>query len=77
VNWKQRAALLVIRAYQLALSPFMGGACRFHPSCSEYAFEAIAAHGAARGCWLAMRRLARCHPFSRAGVDPVPAKGRS
>jgi putative membrane protein insertion efficiency factor len=72
----QRLALLAIHAYQLLLSPFAGGACRFEPSCSRYAVEAITMHGAARGSWLAIRRIARCHPFSRAGVDPVPTKPR-
>jgi putative membrane protein insertion efficiency factor len=69
---EQRAALLVIRTYQLVLSPFAGGACRFEPSCSTYAAEAIERHGAARGLWLALRRFSRCHPFSSAGWDPVP-----
>ena len=62
--------------YQRWLSPalhtlFPGG-CRFHPTCSQYAVEAIAIHGAARGSWLGMRRLLRCHPFARGGFDPVP-----
>jgi putative membrane protein insertion efficiency factor len=70
----QRVALFAIRAYQLALAPFSGGACRFEPSCSAYAAEAIARHGAMRGLRLALRRLSRCHPFSRAGIDPVPTK---
>ncbi len=65
--------ILLIRAYQVVLSPFLGGACRFLPSCSAYAIEAIATHGARRGSILAVRRLSRCHPFGRAGVDPVPA----
>ena len=65
-------ALALIRAYQLVLSPFLGGACRFVPSCSVYAREAIALHGVRRGAWLAMRRLARCHPLATPGLDPVP-----
>jgi putative membrane protein insertion efficiency factor len=65
-------AIGVVRAYQILLGPLAGGACRFHPSCSEYAVEAIATHGPLRGLWLALARLARCHPFARAGVDPVP-----
>jgi putative membrane protein insertion efficiency factor len=65
--------ILLIRAYQVVLSPFFGGACRFLPSCSAYAIEAIANHGAWRGSLLAVRRLSRCHPLGRAGVDPVPA----
>jgi len=66
-----RLALVLVRAYQLLLSPFAGGACRFQPSCSAYACEAIVEHGARRGLWLAVRRLARCHPFARPGWDPV------
>jgi hypothetical protein len=69
-----RAGLLLVRAYQLLLSPFSGGACRFHPSCSEYAMEAITTHGLVRGSWLALKRVARCHPFARAGFDPVPPR---
>ena len=69
-----RLALVLIRTYQLLLSPFAGGACRFHPSCSEYAREAVITHGAARGLWLACARVSRCHPFSRPGLDPVPPR---
>jgi hypothetical protein len=64
--------LLAIRAYQRLAPPHVRGACRHYPSCSEYAREAIARHGAWRGTWLALRRLGRCHPFGTAGVDPVP-----
>jgi uncharacterized protein len=67
-----RVALTIVHAYQLMLSPFAGGACRFDPSCSAYATQAIEAHGARRGTWLALRRFARCHPFTRPGYDPVP-----
>jgi len=68
-----RAGLVkVIRAYQLVISPLLGPACRFHPSCSEYLIDAIQRHGAARGVWLGARRLARCHPFHPGGLDPVP-----
>jgi putative membrane protein insertion efficiency factor len=63
----------MIRAYQLTLSPLLGPRCRFAPSCSEYAMEAIGAHGPARGSWLAVRRLARCQPFCDGGYDPVPS----
>ena len=76
MTWAQRAALGGVRAYQLLLSPFAGGACRFEPSCSAYAAEAIAVHGAVRGVWLAILRVGRCHPLARPGVDPVPAKTR-
>jgi len=67
-----RALLLLIRFYIAFLSPFFGGACKFYPSCSNYAAEAIARHGARRGLALAMKRLLRCHPFTRGGVDLVP-----
>lgn len=69
-----RILLLCVRAYQLVLSPFSGGACRFEPSCSHYAVEAVEQHGAVRGFWLALRRLGRCHPFARPGFDPVPPR---
>lgn len=62
----------LIRAYQLTVSPLLGARCRFYPSCSHYALEAIERHGVARGSWLAMRRLARCHPLCHGGYDPVP-----
>jgi putative membrane protein insertion efficiency factor len=64
----------MIRIYQLALSPFLGGHCRFYPSCSCYAHTAIGEHGALRGSWLAVCRLLRCHPLARGGYDPVPEK---
>ncbi len=67
--------LIAVRSYQLLLAPFAGGACRFTPSCSEYASEAIEQHGLLRGLWLALRRVARCHPFARPGIDPVPPAG--
>jgi len=62
----------LIRAYQLLLSPFLGSHCRFTPSCSQYATEAIARYGALRGSWLAIKRIGRCHPFCDGGYDPVP-----
>lgn len=61
-----------IRFYRYALSPMLGPSCRFHPSCSEYAEEAITRHGALRGSWLAARRIACCHPWHPGGYDPVP-----
>jgi uncharacterized protein len=67
------AALLVaLRGYQYAVRPLLGTNCRFYPSCSDYAREAIERHGAARGFWLAARRVARCHPYHPGGYDPVP-----
>lgn len=65
-------ALLLIRVYKLAISPFWPGQCKYFPSCSEYAQEAIVRHGVARGGWLAAKRLARCHPGRTGGYDPVP-----
>lgn len=64
--------ILGIRAYQRLISPFLPRTCRFVPSCSEYAAQAIQAHGPLRGTWLALRRLSRCHPFHPGGYDPVP-----
>jgi putative membrane protein insertion efficiency factor len=61
-----------VRAYQVAVSPLLPRACRFHPSCSEYASEALVRHGACRGCWLAARRVVRCGPWHPGGYDPVP-----
>ena len=64
--------LLLIRIYQIALSPVLGPACRFEPTCSEYAYQAIACHGWMRGSLLAIKRILRCHPFNPGGFDPVP-----
>ncbi len=68
----KRVAIGLVRLYQHTLGLYVGGSCRFHPSCSEYAVSAIEQHGALKGGWIAIRRLARCHPFSRGGYDPVP-----
>ena len=65
-------ARFLIRLYQWTLSPWLGGACRFYPSCSNYALEAVEIHGAVRGSWLALRRLCKCHPFHPGGFDPPP-----
>lgn len=69
-----RGVIVLIRAYQLLLSPFAGGACRFEPSCSAYAVTAVETHGVWRGLRLALRRVASCHPLGRSGFDPVPPK---
>jgi putative membrane protein insertion efficiency factor len=65
-------ALLLIRGYQLTLAPLLGRHCRYLPTCSQYAYEAVQRHGAWRGSWLALRRLLRCHPLHAGGLDPVP-----
>jgi uncharacterized protein len=62
----------LLRGYQRFVSPLLGPRCRFYPSCSAYALEAVRLHGALRGSWLAVRRLSRCHPFHPGGLDPVP-----
>jgi len=64
----------LIRVYQLVLSPLLGSNCRYHPSCSEYAREAVLLHGPLRGTWLALRRMGRCHPWGGHGHDPVPPR---
>ncbi len=70
--------IVLIRVYRWTVSPLLhalssGGGCRFEPSCSQYCLEAIQLHGAARGSWLGLKRLARCHPWGGSGYDPVPA----
>lgn len=64
--------LALIRCYQFLLSPWLGNQCRFYPTCSEYAQQAITLHGSLKGSWLAGRRLCRCHPWHAGGFDPVP-----
>lgn len=64
--------LLLLKGYKLCISPFLGQRCRFHPSCSDYARDAIVSHGALRGSLLAGRRLCKCHPWHAGGFDPVP-----
>src|SRR6202166_1116350 len=73
VSLAARALLLAVRVYQAFFSALMPSACKFYPSCSHYAAEALRIHGALRGSWLALRRVSRCHPFTRGGVDLVPA----
>jgi uncharacterized protein len=64
----------LLKAYRFAISPLYGQVCRYHPSCSAYALEAVTVHGSVRGTWLSIRRLGRCHPWSAGGYDPVPSK---
>jgi putative membrane protein insertion efficiency factor len=71
-EWPRRALMVPIRGYQKFISPALPPSCRFTPSCSQYALEAVAKHGAVRGTWLAARRLVRCHPFNPGGYDPIP-----
>lgn len=70
----QGLLVALLRLYKLLISPLLPAACRFHPTCSEYMAEAVRTHGAARGVWLGLRRLCRCHPFHPGGLDPVPMK---
>jgi putative membrane protein insertion efficiency factor len=64
----------LLRVYRAVISPLYGDVCRYYPSCSAYALESVQRFGAAKGLWLGMRRLARCHPWAAGGVDPVPAR---
>ena len=66
------ALILAVRGYQVALSPLFPPACRYFPTCSQYAIDALERHGAVRGSWLAVRRILRCHPLRPGGYDPVP-----
>ena len=67
-----RILVIIVKAYQLVLSPFFGQQCRFYPTCSHYAVEAIQKHGALRGSYYTVRRLLRCHPWCDGGHDPIP-----
>ena len=71
-----RLLKLMIRGYQLWISPLLGPRCRYQPTCSAYALEAVETHGALKGFWLALRRIARCHPLGGHGHDPVPPLGK-
>lgn len=68
--------LFFVRGYQLILSPLLGPRCRYQPTCSSYAIDAIKIHGGLKGSWLAIRRILRCHPWGGHGYDPVPNQGR-
>lgn len=72
MNPVQGTLVLLIKAWRLLISPLYGQVCRYHPTCSAYALEAVSSHGAIRGSWLSIRRLGRCHPWARGGYDPVP-----
>ena len=65
----------LLKGYRFAISPLYGQVCRFYPTCSAYALEAVTEHGALRGSWLAVRRIGRCHPWNPGGYDPVPRRG--
>ena len=69
-----RLAALPVHAYRLLISPWLGPNCRFQPTCSAYALEALETHGALKGSWLALRRIVRCHPLGGSGYDPVPPR---
>lgn len=71
--WPRRVLMAAVRGYRYGLSPWLGSSCRFEPSCSAYALQALQHHGARRGCWLTAARLLRCHPYCEGGCDPVPA----
>ena len=66
--------IALLRGYRFAISPLYGQVCRYHPTCSAYALEAITVHGSIKGCWLAVRRVLRCNPWALGGYDPVPPK---
>jgi len=67
-----RLLVIFVRGYQLAISPLLPASCRYTPTCSQYAVEALQRHGAVKGSWLTVRRIGRCHPFRAGGYDPVP-----
>jgi len=68
----QKILVLFVRVYRYAITPFLGNNCRFYPTCSSYAEQALTEHGPVKGSWLAIRRICRCHPWHAGGVDPVP-----
>lgn len=76
-HWLSWILMLPIRVYRLVLSPLLPPSCRFQPTCSAYALEALQRHGPGRGTWLALRRIGRCHPWGGSGYDPVPVPSNS
>ncbi|WP_353740350.1 membrane protein insertion efficiency factor YidD [Desulfonema magnum] len=64
--------MILIRTYQWTLSPMLGPTCRFYPTCSEYAYQAVSRYGLLKGSWMSLKRILRCHPFNPGGIDPVP-----
>ena len=70
----KHVVIALLRAWRFAISPLYGQVCRYHPTCSAYALDAVTQYGAARGGWLALRRLSRCHPWAAGGYDPVPPR---
>jgi len=77
MNLAQRTLMGLVKGYRYFLSPWLGSACRFEPTCSRYALEALEVHGAITGSYLAAHRLLRCHPWCAGGLDPVPPKSSS
>ncbi|AWB66381.1 membrane protein insertion efficiency factor YidD [Saccharobesus litoralis] len=73
----QKILIAIIRGYQILISPLLGQNCRFHPTCSRYAIEAIELHGPLKGTWLAGKRILKCHPFNSGGNDPVPRRQKT
>ena len=72
INYMKYVFLILIRIYQLTISPMLGQCCRFHTHCSEYAFQAMKKHGAIKGSWLVLKRISKCHPWHPGGNDPIP-----
>ena len=73
-HWPANLLVLIVRGYQLLISPMLGPRCRFHPTCSHYAIEALRTHGPLKGSWLTLLRIGRCHPLHPGGYDPVPPR---
>jgi uncharacterized protein len=74
MNLIQKISVIILKAYQYFISPFLGNNCRFYPSCSAYTQTAIERFGFLRGSWMGLKRISRCHPFHPGGLDPVPEK---